>query len=188
MSISKTLQGNDLYYVLNIEDPEAIVELEDQSGVSDPVTFEFPTPCAELQLDEQHSSIEKTNFLALLDIVGKLTDDIRGLQVRIDEYSSRNERLLLENCELKLDIAWLQSKLKTQSEPMSPNQLPSAKVHPAESTSLEDELLTAQLKKELLGLREKILHLEKSKAMDNSFVVSPGKKNSDEMNAIEIAA
>ena len=35
---------------------------------------------------------------------------------------------------------------------MSPNQLPSAKFHPTESTSHEDELQTAQLKKEILGL------------------------------------
>ena len=70
-----------------------------------PVNFEFPTPRAEIQPDEQNSSIEKTDFLVLLDIVGKLTDDIRGLQVKIDEYGSRNERLLLEHCEMTLDIA-----------------------------------------------------------------------------------
>ena len=69
--------------------------------------------------------------------------------MKIDEHGSRNERLLLENCELNLDIAWLQSKLKTQSELMSPNQLPNAKVHPTESISHEDELQTAQLKKEI---------------------------------------
>ena len=113
---------------MNIEDPEAIVEHEDQSDVSDsindPVNFEFPTPRAELQPYEQNSSIEKTDFLVFLDIVGKLTDDIRGLQVKINEYGSRNERLVLENCDLKLDIARLQSKLKTQSEVMNPNQLP----------------------------------------------------------------
>ena len=190
--ISKSLQGNDSYYVLNIEDPEAIVEHEDQSDVSDsindPVNFEFPTPRAELQPYEQNSSIEKTDFLVFLDIVGKLTDDIRGLQVKINEYGSRNERLVLENCDLKLDIARLQSKLKTQSEVINPNQLPSAKVHHTESTSHEDHLQTTQLKKEILGLREKILHLEKSKAMANSFFVSSAKKNSDEMNAIETAA
>ena len=39
-----------------------------------------------------------------------------------------------------------------------------------------------------MGLREKMFHLEKSKAMANSFFVSPAKKNSDEMNTIEIAA
>ena len=72
--------------------------------------------------------------------------------MKIDEYGSRNERLLLENFELKLDIAWLQSKLKTQSELLSPNQLPSVKVHPTESISHEDELQTAKLKREILGL------------------------------------
>ena len=83
--------------------------------------------------------------------------------MKIDEYGSGKERLLLENCELKLDIAWLQSKLKTQSELMNPNQLLSAKVHPTESTRHEDEMQTAKLKKEILGLREKILHLESQK-------------------------
>ena len=57
--ISKSLQGSHSCYVLNIEDPEAIVEHEDQSdvsdGINDPVNFEFPTPRAELQLDEQKS-------------------------------------------------------------------------------------------------------------------------------------
>ena len=60
--------------------------------------------------------------------------------MKIDEYGLRNERLLLENSELKLNIAWLQSKLKTQLELMNSNQLPSPKVHPTESTSHEDEL------------------------------------------------
>ena len=83
---------------------------------NDPVNFESPTPRAELQPDEQNSPIEKTDFLLYLDIVEKLNDDIRDLQVKIDEFGPKNERLLLENCELKLDIAWLQSKLKTQSD------------------------------------------------------------------------
>ena len=76
-------QGNESYYVLNIEDPEEIVEYEDQSDVSDntydPVNFEFPSPIAELQPDEQNRTMEKTDVLVFLDIVGKLIDDIRSL-------------------------------------------------------------------------------------------------------------
>ena len=187
--ISKTLQGNDSYYVSTIEDSEAVVEHEDQSDISDSinglVNFEFPTPRAELQPDK-HNTVEKTEFIVFLDIVGKLTNDIRDLQVKIDKIGSKNERLLIENCELKLEIASLQSKLKTQSERIYPDQLPSAKAHPTEPTNHGDELQTAQLKKEILGLREKILHLEKSKAAGNSFIVSPAKKNSNETIAIEI--
>ena len=41
--------------------------------------------------------------------------------MKIDEYGSRNEGLLVENCELNLNIAWLQSKFKTQLELMTPN-------------------------------------------------------------------
>ena len=118
--------------------------------------------------------------------MGKLTNDIRDLQVKIDKIGSKNERLLIENCELKLEVASLQSKLETKSELIYPNQLPSAKAHPTEPTNHGDELQTAQLKKEILGLREKILHLEKSKAAGNSFIVSPAKKNSNETIAIEI--
>ena len=104
--------------------------------------------------------------------------------MKTDEFGSKNERLLLENGELKLEIAWLRSKLKAQSEMMNANQLPSAKAHPNEGTNDEDEQQRAQLKEEILVLREKIFHLEKSKAMPNGFFVSPAKKNSNEMNAI----
>ena len=105
--------------------------------------------------------------------MGKLTDDIRDLQVKIDEYGSRNERLLLENCELKLDIAWLQSKLRTQSELMSPNLLPSAKVHPTESTSDEDDLQTAQLKIEIFGFTRKNPSFGKVKSNGQQFLCFP---------------
>ena len=125
--ISKTLQGNDSYYVSTIEDSEAVVEHEDQSDISDSinglVNFEFPTPHAELQPDK-HNTVEKTDFIVFLDIVGKLTNDIRDLQVKIDKIGSKNERLLIENCEMKLEIASLQSKLKTQSERIYPQSTP----------------------------------------------------------------
>ena len=192
LCISKTRQGNESYYISTIEDCAAVVEHEDQSDVSDsingPINFEFPTSRAELQPDKHNNTVEKTDFLVFLDIVGKLTEDIGGLQVKIDKSGSKNERLLIENCELRLDIASLQSKLETQSELMNPNQLPSAKAHPTEHTNHGDELQTAQLKKEILGLREKTLHLEKSKAAGNIFTVSSAKKNSNEMIAIEIEA
>ena len=190
--VSKTLQGNDSYYISNIEDSEALVHLEDQSDVSgslnDLLNFETPTPRADHQPDGQNNSIEKKDFLVYLNIVGKLTDDIRGLQLKIGELYSKNERLLLENCKLKLENARLQSKLKTQLELINTDQLPSAKVHPIENTYHEDDLQTTQLKKENLKLRGKILHLEKSTARVNSFFVSLGQKNSNEMNAIEIVA
>ena len=71
---------------------------------------------------------------------------------------------------------------------MNPNQLPSAKAYPTKTTNHGDALHTAQLEKEILGLREKIIHLAKFKATGNSFIVSPAKKNSNEMIAIETEA
>ena len=71
---------------------------------------------------------------------------------------------------------------------MKPNQLPSAKVYPTKTKNHGDALHTAQLEKEILGLREKILHLAKLKATGNSFIVSQAKKNSNEMIAIETEA
>ena len=92
-----------------MEDSEAIVYLEDQSDVSgsihDLANFEYPTPCAELQSNGQNKSIEKTDILVFLDIVGKLADYIRGLQLKTAALGSKNERLLEENSDLILENA-----------------------------------------------------------------------------------
>ena len=39
--ISKTLQGNDSYYVSTIEDSEAVAEAEDQSDVSNGIRLDL---------------------------------------------------------------------------------------------------------------------------------------------------
>ena len=95
--ICKTLQGNYSYRVSNIEDSEAIIELKDQSdgpdSKNDPVNLEFPTQRADLQ-PYGHNKILKTDFLVFLDVVRKLTDDITSLQVKVDMFGLKKERLL----------------------------------------------------------------------------------------------
>ena len=158
--VSKTPKGNESYYISNIEDPEALVELDDQSDVSvnlnDPNNFEFPTPRAELQFNGQNSPIEKKDFMVFLNIVGKLTDDIRGLQLKIDELGSKNERLLKENCDLRLKLNTQLELINTTSNKQTYiqyEQIPSTKIHPIDpivhSNSKKDKIqhdLATQLK------------------------------------------
>ena len=73
----------------------------------------------------------------------------------------------------------------TELELTNANHLPSAKFHPIDNASHEDELQVERLKNKILELRGKILHLEKSKLV-NSFFVSTPQKNSCGMNASEI--
>ena len=139
--VVKTIQGNDSYYISNIDDYEDLVELESQadtsSDLNEAVNIDLTTPHVELEpkgeanfiektdfltfLDTPHvelepkgeaNIIEKTDFLTFLDIVGKLTEDVRGLQLTINESARKNEKLLLENYELKLENNRLHSKLK----------------------------------------------------------------------------
>ena len=97
---AKTLQGKDSYFIFNIDDTEDMTELESQSDTSDDMSelanIDFPTPRAEIHPEKEASSIEKTGFPVLIYIIGKLTEDVRGLQFKIDESTKKNEKLLSE--------------------------------------------------------------------------------------------
>ena len=114
--VVKTMQGNESYYISNIEDYEDLVDLESQvdtsSDINEVVDIDLTTPHVELEPKREANSIEKTDFLTFLDIVGKLTEDVRGLQLKNDESARKNEILLLENYELKLENNRLRSELK----------------------------------------------------------------------------
>ena len=114
--VDKTLKGKDSYLISNIDDSETMTELESQCDIYDDmselVNMDFPTPRAEFHPEKEASSIEKTDFLVFLDLIGKLTEDLRGLQFKIDESTKKNEKLLSENYELKLENAILYSKLE----------------------------------------------------------------------------
>ena len=63
----------------------------------------------------------------------------------------------------------------------------SPKVHPTERTNHADELQPAHVKKKnFWSKRENASFGKVKKAMNNSFFVSPAKKNSNEMNAPDI--
>ena len=112
--VDKTLKGKDSYFISIIDDSETMTELESQYDILDDmselVNMDFPTPCAEFHPEKEDSSIEKTDFLVFLDLIGKLTEDLRGLQFKMDESTKKNEKLLSENYELKLENAILHSK------------------------------------------------------------------------------
>ena len=97
--VVKTMQGNDSYFISNIDDSEDLVglELESQadtsSDVNELVDLDIPTPHAELAHKTEASSIEKTGFLTFLDIIGKLTEDVRGLQIKFEESAKK-----MKNC------------------------------------------------------------------------------------------
>ena len=114
--VDKTLKGKDSYFISNIDDSETMTELESQCDIYDDmselVNMDFPTPRAEFHPEKEASSIEKTDFLVFLDLIGKLTEDLRGLQFKIDESTKKNEKLLSENYELKLENAILHTKLE----------------------------------------------------------------------------
>ena len=93
-----------------------MTELESQCDILDDmselVDMDFPTPRAEFHPEKEASSIEKMDFLIFLDLIGKLTEDLRGLQFKIDESTKKNEKLLSENFELNMEKAILHSKLE----------------------------------------------------------------------------
>ena len=66
------------------------------------------------------------------------------------------------------------------------NQLPRAKVHQIESTNQEDELQTAQLKKENFGSTRENPSFEKVKSHGQQLLVSPAKRDNNKMNPIDI--
>ena len=57
--------------------------LESQSDtsvyISELANIDFPTQRAELHPEKEASSIEKIDFLVFMDIIGKLTEDVRSL-------------------------------------------------------------------------------------------------------------
>ena len=52
---------------------------------------------------------KKTEYFAFLDIFQGVTNDIRGLQATLSELSSKNEKLLPESYDLKLENMRLES-------------------------------------------------------------------------------
>ena len=96
-----------------------------------------------------------------------MTNVARSIQLKVRGLGAKNELLLIENCEFKLEIAQSQSEMKIYLELTSTDELPSTRVHVQENTSHKNDLETAQLKKENLELRGKTLHLEKSTVMVN---------------------
>ena len=81
-----------------------MVELESQadasSDINELVIIDLTTQNIEHEPKREASSIEETDFLTLLDIVVKLTVDVRGLYLTIEESVIKNEKLLLENMNL----------------------------------------------------------------------------------------
>ena len=114
--VDKTLKGKDSYFISNIDDSETMTELESQCDILDDmselVNMDFPTLHAEIHPEKEARSLEKTYFFLFLDLIGKLAQDVRGLQFKIDESTKQNETLLSENYKLKLDNAILHSKLE----------------------------------------------------------------------------
>ena len=112
--VDKTLKSKDSYFISIIDDSETMTELDSQCDILDDmselVNMDFPTPRVEFHPEKDDSSIEKTDFLVFLDLIGKLTEDLRGLQFKMDESTKKNEKLLSENYELKLENAILHSK------------------------------------------------------------------------------
>ena len=57
--------------------------------------------CSTCYKSVSKSSSTKFFLKVFLDIVRKLTDDIRGLQAKIDKIGSKNQSLLIDKCKLK---------------------------------------------------------------------------------------
>ena len=94
------LQGNEFYYISNnIDDYEDLAELESQadasSDINELVNIDLTTQAIELEPKLEASSIEETDFLTFLDIFAKLTVDLRGLQLKIEESVIKMKKFAL---------------------------------------------------------------------------------------------
>ena len=114
--ISKTAEDKDSYYIFNVEELGTEEDFGDSSFCKDlnfdvnkvPEIYQATTPpsCDIIVY-------EKADFLVFLDLIGKLTDDIKCLQSKIDLINDKNETLLAQNFELRLENNKLTSCLHT---------------------------------------------------------------------------
>ena len=104
--ISKTAEDKDSYYIFNVEEFGTEEEFGDSFFYKDlnfdvdqvPEIYQATTPPS-----RDIIGYEKADFLVFLDLISKLTDDIKYLQTKIDIINDKNEKLLAQNFELRLE-------------------------------------------------------------------------------------
>ena len=114
--ISKTAEDKDSYYIFNVEEFGTEEDFGDISYYKDlnfdvdqvPEISQATTPPS-----RDMTGFEKTDFLVFLDLVSKLTDDIKYLQSKIDIINDKNEKLQAQNFELRLENIKLTSCVHT---------------------------------------------------------------------------
>ncbi len=155
--ISQTTKGDDSYFILDVS----------KLGVCDdkePDGENFDSDCGDMENDELDLSLhnmlegrspvspsrspdtgsDRSEFLIFLDLISKLTDDVRDLNVKLADSCKKNEKLLENNYSLGLE----NFKLKARS-----NELPSREeradcsVHNNDCPSVEKPIMETQKSK-----------------------------------------
>ena len=108
--ISETSRGEDSYFLYDQDQFDMDSNLANGTSTTTNISVESMlgdlthTPIiAESPVYHTPGERWKTEFFAFLDIIQGLTNDIRSLQAKVSELSSKNEKLLIDNYDLKLE-------------------------------------------------------------------------------------
>ena len=178
----KSVRGVDSLFVDSIKSKKLEAELNDDSDCQ--ITFTKPPPIA--SRDRETSSI-------MLDVQPTICQKEKSPLEAPNDNHFIKELNELECADLPVSTPNAQPHMENHGldpPPLLPSMdglaaLAEALVELNRQLSLE-RAKTAQLREENLELKAKLLDVEKSTAIVNSFIVSPAQENSNKINAIEI--
>ena len=117
---SKTSDGKESFFIydidkLGVSDGESIgncSETDSEKMEPDGLKFETDSVLEGINetSDNSASGTTRSEFFVLLDLISKLTDDVRDLNTKLEDSNKKNEKLLENNCFLKIE----NSKLRAQ--------------------------------------------------------------------------
>ena len=172
--VSTTDTGEDSYFIFNPAKFDRNTDFlgsfssKDDSNASPDATmdasknFSFSTP-------NPKDCIERSDFIVFLDLVNKLTDDIRDLNKTINGLREKNELLAQEKFNLILENEILKATKALDPQPSSPSVL-SQGAAPKEMKRKEKII-----EKDVDANNTKIVY--ESIELDNSSIIPENKKN-----------